>query len=50
MTKEQILERIDQLEYNIFMLYMKDRWSREDHDTYDCWERELRALQAQVQG
>lgn len=41
-----IKERIAELERNIFMLDMKDRWSTEDYATSRRWYEELRELKA----
>lgn len=41
-----IKERIAELERNIFMLDMKDRWSTEDYTMSREWHKELRELKA----
>ena len=41
-----IKERIAELERNIFILDMKDRWSAEDYTTSRKWHEELRELKA----
>lgn len=47
MTKEQIEQRIKQLEDQLFYLDMKDRWDRQDYETHDKIVEELRELQEQ---
>ena len=46
--RETIKEQIDQLKTKMFYLDMKDRWDWEDYGTMDEWQRELRALKAEL--
>lgn len=48
MTKEQILERIKELEEKIFMHDMKDHWDKHDFDLADEMELELSILKKKI--
>lgn len=51
MTKEKYLkikERIEWLEDVIWSIELIDHWTREDHEYYDKYAKELRELKAQV--
>lgn len=41
MTKEQALERVEELKTNRFYLAMKDFWNTEDFKQDDIWYSEL---------
>lgn len=48
MTKEQILERIKELEEKIFIHEMKDHWDKHDFDLADEMELELSILKKKI--
>lgn len=49
MTRQQIEERIKDLEYKRFILDMKDRWDSDDYDTDREWSEEIRTLKKQLE-
>lgn len=50
MTREEMMNRIEELETARFYLAMKDRWNNEDFQTDDRLYRELRELKQKVKG
>jgi hypothetical protein len=51
MTNErynEIKERIDWLEDTIFYINMIDYWTREDRETLEKYEKELKQLKAKI--
>lgn len=48
MTKEVLMEKLEELESKRFMLAMKDRWNSEDYATDRHWAQEERELRAQL--
>lgn len=49
MTRQQIEERIKDLEYRRFILDMKDRWNSDDYRTDREWSEEIRTLKKQLE-
>ena len=44
MTKDEILQEIDNVETKIYYLDMKDRWSTRDYELDDQFEKRLTEL------
>lgn len=44
MTKDEILQEIDNVETKIYYLDMKDRWSARDYELDDQFEKRLTEL------
>lgn len=49
MTKVEMMQRIDELKGQRFMLAMKDRWTASDYETDRQWSAEVMRLQRQVE-
>lgn len=49
MTRQQIEERIEDLEDRRFILDMKDRWNSDDYRTDREWSEEIRTLKKQLE-
>ena len=48
MTKEEILQRIEALEKQIFMIHMIDHWTFEDSARISKFQAEVRQLKKQL--
>lgn len=48
MTKEEIKKRIEKIEYNQFLLAMKDHWNRKDYEADDKMYTEIIELRKKL--
>lgn len=48
MTKMEMTKRIEQLENQKFMIYMTDRWTKEDRELLHKVEKEIEELEKKL--